>query len=480
MDGEKKRKRGEDIETREEEKRPRTWQDELYNNYLNAHAQRDPATRYEPKGVFLVSAHGFESKVDLRGNMINTPIIEKIKKDYPYYYDNMSWLARNRKLTPGQQWDDAIIDLMANTNIGAVVGLGTLALMMPGTDQVCSTSQADINIVNDVYKGFYAKYPNIPPNSYIENGLFTLSRRKLREQLYNTYNQSIRDRDRSAPAQHFFNDMNEGKIWKHVKLDPNHNKTYAFYALEGEPASLACNYGLHIISIIMQNNEGLYNRIFPVPNISSNIDARATRQRLDQYVDALYFDDKDQYSRICRGTYSSIMLRIENSVNGSQYIYTSDLIMLGVILQLKEMFIFDPSCRPVKRAGVTPITLRSGEVVHRELVTGSALKEYEYECDYSPPPVGVPSPRQEARVFQPPFPGFASGPPSYPKEEEKMVEENKGWLSGWWRGGGNRLTKHRRRNKMTRHTKRKITRTKRKRHIHTKRKHNNNNKRSTR
>jgi hypothetical protein len=478
MDG-KKRKRGEEeIETREEEKRPRTWQDELYNNYLKAHAQRDPATRYEPKGVFMVSAHGFESKVDIRGNMINTPIIEQIKKDYSYYYNNMEWLARNRKLAPGEKWDDAIIYLMTNTNIGAVVGLGTLALMMPGTDQVCSTSQADINIVNDVYKGFYTKYPNIPPNSYIENGLFTQSRRNLREQLHNTYNQSIRERDRSAPAQHFFNDMDEGKIWKHVKLDPNHNKTYAFYALEGEPASLACNYGLHIVSLIMQNNEGLYNRIFPVPNISSNIDARATRERLDQYVDALYPDDKDHYSRICRGTYSSIMLRIENSVNGSQYIYTSDLIMLGVILQLKEMFIFDPSCRPVKRAGVTPITLRSGEVVHRELVTGSALKEYEYECDYTPPPVqpslGAPLPRQEARVLQPPFPGFASGPPSYPKEEKK-VEEKKGWLSGWWRGGGNRFTKNRRRNKMTRRTKRKY------RYIYTKRKHNNNNnKRSTR
>ena len=230
----------------------------------------------------------------------------------------------------------------------------------------------------------------------------------------------------------------------------------------------------------MQNNQGLYNRIFPVPNISSNIDARATRQRLDQYVDALYFNDKDQYSRICRGTYSSIMLRIENSVNGSQYIYTSDLIMLGVILQLKEMFIFDPSCRPVKRAGVTPITLRSGEVVHRELVTGSAVKEYEYECDYSPPPpLGAPLPRQEARVFQPPFPGFASGPPSYPMEEEKKAEEKTGWLSGWFNGGENRFTKHRRSNKMTRRAKRKSNRTKRK-YIHTKRKHNNNNKRFTR
>ena len=469
-DGKKKRKR-------EEEKRPRTWQDELYNNYLNARALGDPTTRYEPKGVFLVSAHGFEANVDARGNMINTPIIKQIQKDYPYYYDNMSWLARNRKLARDPEWDDAIKILMSNTNIGAVVSIGTLALMMPGTDQVCSTSQADINIVNDVYKGFYAKYPNIPPNSYIENGLFTLSRRNLREQLNNTYNQSIRDRDRSATSQHFFNDIDEGKTWKHIKLDPNNNKQFSLHANNGEDANLACNYGLHIISLIMQNNEGLYNRVFPVPNISSNIDARATRQRLDQYIDALYPDDTDHYSRICRGTYDTIMLKIENSVRGSQYIYTSDLIMLGVVLQLKEMFIFDQSCRPVKRAGVTPLTLRSGEIVHRELVTGSALKGYEYECDYTPPPVGAPSPRQEARAFQGPFPGFASGPRSYPKEEEK-VEEKQGLFSRWWKGGGNRFTKHRRRNKMTRRAKRKTNRTRRKGYIYTKRKHNN--KRSTR
>jgi hypothetical protein len=144
------------------------------------------------------------------------------------------------------------------------------------------------------------------------------------------------------------------------------------------------------------------------------------------------------------------------------------------------MFIFDPSCRPVKRAGVTPITLRSGEVVHRELVTGSALKEYEYECDYSPPPpLGDSLPRQEARVFQPPFPGFALGPPSYPKEDEKKTEEKKGWFSGWFSGGENRFTKHRRRNKMTRRAKRKTNRTRRKGYRYTKRKHNNN-KRSTR
>ena len=482
---------GEDTDDTEEDTSEVTQEDmfadiyeQLYKNYLAAYERGDITTLYEPTGAFMVSAHGTEAEVDTTGKIITKPIIEQIKEDYKHYYDNMLW-------THGENWSDAITNLIDNTNIGAAVGLGTLSLMMQCTKDQCSSSQADIKLVNDMYKGFYTKYHDIPPNSYIENRLFTISRLNLREQV-REYSDPVRNIEKSAWAQHFFNNVDEGKTWRHIKVRPEINKTYSLHANEGEAPSYDCNYGLHIISLIMQNKkENKYYRVFPDQTISSNIDVDATRQHLDAYVDALYPpDDTTQNSRIGREAYDAVMIRINNSVNGDDDIYTSDLIMLGVILQLEEMFIFDPSCRPVERVGFKPIVLRPGRdgkarAVDRDLVT-TLDDENEETQDF----LGPPSPTRGARVNQPPFPGYASAATAAQESEEddqKKNEEKKGFFSWLFKGGrgrGNQFTKHRRRNKIPRRTtkkkhirraKRKTNRPKRKyKYRYTKRKHNNN------
>ena len=455
---------GEDTDDTEEDTGKVTQEDiladiyeQLHTNYLAAYERGDTTTLYEPAGVFMLSAHGTEAAVDTTGKIITKPIIEQIKDDYKHYYENMLW-AR------GENWSDAITNLIDNTNIGVAVGLGTLALMMECTKDQCSSSQADIRLVNDIYKGFYARYSDIPPNSYIENRLFTISRLNLREQVRG-YSHPVREKDRSAWTQHFFNDVDEGKIWRHIKVRTEINKTYSLHANEGEEPSFDCNYGLHIISLIMQNKkENKYYRVFPDQTISSNIDIDATRKHLDAYVDALYpRDDNTHNSRIGRAAYDTLMVRINNSVNGDDDIYTSDLIMLGVILQLEEMFIFDPSCRPVERAGVQPIILRSGEEVHRDLVTGSALNATALndENEYTQDVLAAPSPTRGAHVNQAPFPGYAS------VGTDAQESEKKGWSSWFpklWGGRGNRFTKDRRRNKIPRRTTKKkhIRRAKRK------------------
>jgi hypothetical protein len=197
------------------------------------------------------------------------------------------------------------------------------------------------------------------------------------------------------------------EIWVTKKIKPDSaDRYFQLKPNEGEDPRFRAREGLHLID--MRNKLGLEidNLVLPIVNVrfeesrvplplsrefdKNNILFPEARARLDAYFLTLGY---------ARGTKEEIVynLIINKIYNKSEpHAYLSELIMLGYILKIDKLQIYDPLCRPLKRESVVSDTRSGtqfrGEIPAKEAAdyetypregSGKFLKELKTKCERS-------------------------------------------------------------------------------------------------
>jgi hypothetical protein len=354
--------------------------DDQLNTHIRAFAPTAQVASLVPTSLVLfVSGHGHEGVTECRQK-----IISNIMKTY-YKGDCNNPTSINNFRTP-------IIKYMTeNVNVAMALGLpASLAPMMDARETVqyvlnnkpdipnykyrwdgLSSSAIDIEIVRNVYKVF--QNTQLVPTVDILNKLFTLSRTELRKNFELVW---MRVHGKRLPEweKRYQDLMDSNNIWKHKTLTENtDDRDYYLEPNPDESPDMAAYEGIHILFEKLDSNFSIMNKVhIPVhepktpPNIAfnnNNILTNEITNNILAYTSQLYNSDPANPNvRIVR--------KILDNVRQKLTIRLSDIVMLGYCLQINNLDIFDPACRPVYSIG----TLRPDKTGKYRIIPESTEK----------------------------------------------------------------------------------------------------------
>ena len=266
------------------------------------------------------------------------------------------------------QAKDNLIEYIKNVKLTTAVGPGTCSLMNEpkaiganvGYDVNYTTSQLDIAIVSRVYDIFTQEFSNTPMTKAIDECLFNMTRFQLRS----AFVQSWGNEKKSAVTKHALNDIKNDAIWKSISVTPERSdRYYSLEPVENEDMALDPKYGLHIINAT--NNIGMHSSQFFDPsqpviglgesiNFSSNINS----DEPSYYNNVVNSPPPPQLSltqrllspftkrRPDRIIITSDIEYILTNIRTTKTVRLSDLIFMGFLMNITNLTIFDPACRP--------------------------------------------------------------------------------------------------------------------------------------
>lgn len=286
---------------------------------------------------------------------IYSSIIDNIKDKH--YKDNEAGFNNEKK---------RLENFINKVKLTTAVGPGTCSLMNVsrgigadvGYNPNYTTSQLDIAIISRIYNVFIQNFSSIPMTNEIDKFLFDLARRQLRS----VFVQSWGNEKKTTITEGALKDLEKGAIWKSINVYPERSdRYYSLKQTDNENPTLDPKYGLHIINAT--NIEGVYIDRFFEP-FNGNL--------LDESV---YFknniNDDECYSRIIKPplppqnlsftqrllstfvkktsqniTITPNIQSIIDDIRNTKSVRLSDLIFMAFSMNIENLTVFDPSCRP--------------------------------------------------------------------------------------------------------------------------------------
>lgn len=311
-------------------------------------------------GCFIIQGHGDDLTINSRKKIIdaileNYPSLEPIRPDIERYINNNVKLCIAMGL-PGP-----------TSPMGEEIDDGR----WPGS----TTSEIDLNIVRNIYKLFNNDQTRCIGNPPCLKTVNFIIRRQLRANFMKIW--------KSYPTgtwgQFFRRLMGMHEIWvqKEFNTETSFDRSYFLRPNVGENPIYRVHEGIHLIDMRDENGDTIPNLVLPSYNVDfdvNNLEFPECRARLDAYFHSLYAGVKKTQMKIYETVFNTIMEKINNRNN--PIVLLSDIILLGFLLKIENLQLYDPTCRPLSDETRKAYTKR-GTIFRTGDITGALAYQHE-------------------------------------------------------------------------------------------------------
>jgi len=173
------------------------------------------------------------------------------------------------------------------------------------------------------------------------------------------------------------------EIWVLKKVLPDSmDREYSLKPNEGEDPEFRAHEGVHMIDMRHSKLIGLVENIKIVRNTErenisditpnefdkNNLQEAKARERLKSGLENVLLDSMQTRSRKAKKAFQSILDDIQNL----KIVYLSQIITLGYLLDIENLYIYDPACRPLSDSEVPAMAAK----IHR----GGSIPSIEEVC----------------------------------------------------------------------------------------------------
>lgn len=255
-----------------------------------------------------------------------------------------------------------------------------------------TTSEVDVQIVRNIYQLFDGYIGGAPVTPDMLDVLDYIVKQQLRANFIEIWGQEgeYKLRQRGTWEADISRLMRMEEIWVTKKLTKDSaDRHYQLRPNVGEDPEFRAREGLHLID--MRNADGLEipELVLPVPESRwgpkrnplptskgfdlNNIQFPEARTRLENYF---YRVLGIQRATKEDNAFKLIMEKISSRTEPD--IFLSELIMLGYLLRIQHLQIYDPLCRPLEDSSIAAET-RSGEAFRGEVPAVEALRHETFQ-----------------------------------------------------------------------------------------------------
>jgi hypothetical protein len=313
-------------------------------------------------GCFVLSGHGYEGDVSDKKTILNEILLkfESLVKEE----DIIKYIEDSVHLTISMGFPGPSAPMEVENTEGRFSGL--------------TTSETEIEIPRNFFRLFnrYNSDKSIELNDENLRILHFLIRRQLRTNFRIFWGFGGRLLKKGSDWRVQINNLlNRYEIWVLKKVLPSSmDREYSLKPNEGENPEFRAHEGVHMIdtrhpqmSKLVENIKIVLNKqrerisdINPGEFDKNNLQKSKARQRLElAFQNILLTKDVIQTrSRKIQKAFISILDDIERN----QIVYLSQIIMLGYLLGIEKLYIYDPACRPLSDSAVPAMAAK----IHRE------------------------------------------------------------------------------------------------------------------
>jgi hypothetical protein len=265
-----------------------------------------------------------------------------------------------------------------------------------------TTSEIDVQIVRNIYQLFDEYLGRSPPTNEMLDVVNYIVKQQLRANFLQIWGKGgeFALKTKSSWESNIVKLIEKNEIWVSKKLIPMNVKnkdgsiTVAskdrFYSLrpnEGEDPDFRAREGLHLIDMRDSSGIEIANLVLPVPEYTTdegnvlpqsrsfdinNVQYPEARSRLEDYFKNVLYPGAPRETKE-EQVFNLILNKIFSKTEPD--VYLSDIIMLGYILKVKKLQIYDPLCRPLSNEGIRSKT-RTG-TLYRGTLLGADAQEFE-------------------------------------------------------------------------------------------------------
>ena len=332
-----------------------------------------PEGRPVTSGCWIMTGHG--SDLDVRDR---TKIIDEMLKTFGDFGPERAALLRY---------------ITNNVSLTMAMGLpGPSAPMQVPLEQSerwagLTTSEVDVQIVRNIYQLFDGYIGGAPVTPDMLDVLDYIVKQQLRANFIEIWGQEgeYKLRQRGTWEADITRLMRMEEIWvtkkltkdsadRHYQLRPNVGEDPNFRAREGlHLIDMRGPRGLEIPDLVLPVSESRWGpKRNPLPKSKdfdiNNIQFPEARRRLENYFYRVL--------GVLRDTKEDIAFRLIINKIASRTepdLFLSEIIMLGYLLGIQHLQIYDPLCRPLEDASITSTTM-SGEVFRGKIPAIEALR----------------------------------------------------------------------------------------------------------
>ena len=265
-----------------------------------------------------------------------------------------------------------------------------------------TTSEIDVQIVRNIYQLFDEYLGSSPPTNEMLDILNYIAKQQLRANFLQVWGKGgeFALKTKGNWESNIVRLIEKNEIWVSKKLIPTSVKnrdgsmTMAsmdrFYSLrpnEGEDPDFRAREGLHLIDMRDSTGMEIANLVLPVPEYTTvtgnllpqsrafdinNVQYPEARSRLENYFKNVLYAGAPRETKE-EQVFNLILNKIFSKTQPD--VYLSDIIMLGYILKVQKLQIYDPLCRPLSNEGIRSTT-RTG-MEYRGSLLGAEAQEFE-------------------------------------------------------------------------------------------------------
>ena len=313
-------------------------------------------------GCFVLSGHGYEGDISDKKTILNEILLKfnsLVKKE-----DIIKYIEDSVHLTISMGFPGPSAPMEVENTEGRFSGL--------------TTSETEIEIPRNFFRLFnkYNSDKSIELNDENLRILHFLIRRQLRTNFRIFWGCGGHLLKKGSDWRVQINNLlNRYEIWVLKKVLPGSmDREYSLKPNEGEDPEFRAHEGVHMIDtrhpqmselvkdikIILNKQRERISDIKPGEFDKNNLQKSNARQRLElAFQNILLTKDLIQTrSRKIQKAFNSILDDIEHN----QIVYLSQIIMLGYLLGIEKLYIYDPACRPLSDSDVPAMAAK----IHRE------------------------------------------------------------------------------------------------------------------
>jgi hypothetical protein len=259
-----------------------------------------------------------------------------------------------------------------------------------------TTSEVDVQIVRNIYKLFDQYIDGAPVTSDMLDVLDYIVKQQLRANFIEIWGKEgeFQLSSRGTWQADITRLMRLNQIWVTKKVKPDSaDRHYQLRPNVGEEPEYRAREGLHLID--MRNADGLEipELVLPVPESRwgpkrnplpfsmefdiNNLQFPEARRRLENYFYRVLGIQRTTKEDIA---FKVIMDKISSRTEPD--IFLSELIMLGYLLRIQRLQIYDPLCRPLEDSSIAAET-RSGEAFRGQVPAVEALHHETFQREKS-------------------------------------------------------------------------------------------------
>jgi hypothetical protein len=349
-------------------KRPHASDRDILQFFDYFFSQIPPTQKQTPpssSGCWVIQGHGDDLEIHQR-----VLIIHDIALSYPELSEHMPKIAA-----------------YMNTNVFLTVAMGLPGPSAPmegpeedGRWVGLTTSEIDVQIVRNIFELFNTSQTLCNSSLACLDSLNFIIRQQLRANFYKIWESS----PRGSSWTHWFKKlMDMGEIWVQKSFDSETtvNREYFLRPNVGENPEFRVHEGIHMIDMRDANGNLIRDLIVSSERNfdANNLEFPECKNRLDRYFHSLY-------PGLSRGApYEIAFNKIMEKINSRDepYVMVSDIILLGYLLKINYLQLYDPTCRPLTDETRMAYT-KSGTQFRDDEITGNlAYKRETLKRKYS-------------------------------------------------------------------------------------------------